>query len=214
MSDQTSGEPSRESQKLCKGLFRSFQLQINLLTIFLLVSASVVWIAERKTVWDTERLEAKLIPMRNIAREPIVDDPSRIAAVAQLPVEERTQGWNVYIPDSSEGQGFQLCLLLGQVPVNWEVDPGPPIESLRLSSGNHSIRFQYDADYLSVNVSVDGERAMFLTDQDQGAKGRFEFQSLSFASPAIKHVSESFDPREVLPLLYQKNLLLWIELES
>jgi hypothetical protein len=149
----------------------SFRPQVSLSTILLGTGVLAVWIAYFNARRETAQLQARMPGLRLIAAELRIDDPRKFAVIQRLPTKYDELIWDVYVPDpnlpgSNVGEWTQLCLALDDVPAEIaRFGLLPPLESVLLTPGRHSIELTYERgeETAELIVLVDGEPKIEIT---------------------------------------------------
>ena len=123
--------------------------------MFLLTALVAVWLScfqlHKKIVWT----EQQIASMRSVARELIIDDPTKIAVVRKLEEWSSDNRWEVYLPDGEYAMRLATR----------KIDPkgfSPVSGETRVRSGKHLVELQQSkgADKHTISILLDGQAAI------------------------------------------------------
>jgi hypothetical protein len=192
--------------------------QVGLRGMILFTAASAVWMAYLFNRRYNASLEARIATMRPLARELVVDDETKAAAVKLEELWSDDNRWDVYLPP---GQ-YRLCLATRAIGAN---GLAPVVASQPLGPGRHTIglALRKEKSAWRVEASCDGEGPLaaeeplaWNTDKGSTTLGGFsESTTLPAHEPIVVHrctfmrvqpggsVTSTGEPAE--------GILLWIE---
>ncbi len=164
---------------------------LSLRTLLLVVAAVAVWMAWSIQRGQNETLRRRVGPMRTLARELFVEDPSKIAIIRGSDEWYEVPRWDLYLPERPGG--FVLKVSVKEVAGgNY---PAHAI-SAPLSPGRHRLRLTMDAPWNTGSLRArvyDGETLLLEADEpDAGRKSSSATSSTPFETlqqmPADKPV--------------------------
>jgi hypothetical protein len=128
--------------------------QFGMRAAFLLTALVAVWFAHYVNLCEIARLESRIRSAQPLARELVIDDDEKFAAVKIEELWFDEFGWDVHLPDGE----YRLCLATRQID-----DKQLPLlfKSAPIKSGKHRIALEWPLkkDY-RVAVTVDGARTV------------------------------------------------------
>ena len=133
--------------------------QIGLRGLGLVLLAVALWLTVVANRREIARLEGRIATLRPIARELVIADPSRFAAVLREPRWQGEDRWDVHVPAGS----YRLCLATRGVE-DGQPGPGGPdslapvVRSLPIGPGRHRVELDFargDGPY-RIAFGVDG----------------------------------------------------------
>lgn len=164
-------EPTEVAGKQGRGL--------SLRTLLLVVAAVGVWMAWWIQRGQVETLRRRVAPMRTLARELIVEDPTQIAIVRGLDEWYDQPHWDVYLPERPGG--YQL-----KVAVKGVDNGNYPSHAVSapLTPGRHRIKLVTETPWKKGNVIAkvyDGDALVLDVDEpDAGRKSSSSSSSTPF----------------------------------
>lgn len=197
----------------------------------------MAWVATAIAVWQkassNQWYRDRLVGLREVARELVVDDPTQIHAVIDNPDWLREEKWKIYLPP---GQQYRLNLLTRGLPYDEKVAVASyPQKSIVLSPGEHTVEchgtiLDKGSDEHRIEVFVDDELVMAI---DEGADWFGSGASYCSGGPQSPHLFQSkpfpvdgkvvlyfrrhlelgTTPQQIAYILYN-GVLLWIEDEN
>ena len=183
---------------------RKTKLQVSLWSLLLLIATCCVWIGFWKARSDTAKVESRLVGLRLIARELVIDDPNKVAAIERYSSFYGQKIMELYIPEL-DGKHFEMRLAMDKIPQSNNFEPNQ-LETLKrvvLKPGKHVVEFQYDVGEQAVlTVHVDGETAI----QEIRPKDWKSKSGGHTISSSVKPESKSFENDEIVQLIYRRFL--------
>jgi len=114
---------------------QKINLRMSLFALMLVVTLVAVGFGYFVNQREIEFIQSKLPALREVARELVVEDPSRAHAVKQYPEWFGQKLWKIYLPSNSD---FQLCVATAEI----DSTGFPPTErSIPIDSGIHNVSF-------------------------------------------------------------------------
>lgn len=190
--------------------------QVGLRTIFLLIAAIAVWMTVLINGRRNASLEAAIARMRPLARELIVEDPSRIVVVKLEELWLDENRWEVYLPQGE----YRLCLATRNVEPDGITRA---VTSARLEKGRHRLALDLhpEAGGWRVAVTVDGAERLSVEEPKEwnpgrGSTGGSEGQTPSAAEKPVVLFRSRFSRPDgrggaSAPVGPAEGILLWIE---
>lgn len=120
--------------------------RVSLGHLLLLVTAMAIGLAYVRVHADLSDTKVAVRNMRKLARELIVDDPSKIAAITRIPTLPGEHVMDVYIPARPRSDGpYQLCFALEDINLSRRSQELllPPVGCRPISQGRHSIELRH-----------------------------------------------------------------------
>jgi hypothetical protein len=113
-------------------------MRFSLLTLMLFMVLAAVGIENWRVDREIRKLELKWKVMNSLARELIIHDKNKFAAVARHPRSVGEQTWDVYVPND---RVYNLCVSYTNIEPTGVTQPA---ESISIAAGNHRIEVQHD----------------------------------------------------------------------
>ena len=195
--------------------------QVGLRTLFLVVIAFAVWMTVFTNRRSIETLEKRVATLRPMARELVIDDPSRIAVVKMEELWYDENQWEIYLPP---GQ-YRLCIATHEIDQDGF---GPVVKSGLIGGGRHRLALEQREVKSGWRVVVTSDGAELLAveelkewDEGSGSTGGGEY-SISTQPPASqpvvlfrrrfsKRVLNGNGSQSSTPQGPTEGLMLWIE---
>ena len=200
------------------------RLQVNLLSILLLIFACAVWIAYQRSVSETAKVQQQLGGLRLIARELVVEDPSQFAVVCRYPELYGELIWDVHIPNTVNG--LRLCLRMDELTDLNAPGEVTPLKDFLLPTGTHSIElvFQTDGEQAVLTVLVDDKPVIkemrpkdWIDDGSYSNSSSIQSVSKSFAADKLialhkrRYMTQTNGGGSSVPKGPGKGIFLWVE---
>jgi len=188
--------------------------------LFLMTAVIAVWLTVLISREKNKALEAQIATMRPLARELVIEDPSKIAGVKREELWFDDNRWDIHLP---AGQ-YRLCMATREID---QTGFAPVGKSERIEAGRHGLELkpQQTGTGWQINVIQDGANRLSLEetkdwDPKSNSSGGGQY-SLSTQLPADEPVV-LFRRRFMRPVGTSKTLtaapsvpcegiLLWIE---
>ncbi|MEQ1825704.1 MAG: hypothetical protein ABL921_07145 [Pirellula sp.] len=181
-----------DSQAGSKSTARSWR-QVSLLHLLIATLAIAAWTAHFSNRYQIARITPKYDRLRNMARELVIEDPSKIAVVAlnyNLDVQEC---WRVYIPCG----GFELRLATHGIGVN---GPADDYSSVPLPTGEYEIGVTEIEDGQNFRIVALRDGSTFLETQPLSWRNPGSSSSTGHAGTSQQH--DGSQPVELLRKRY------------
>ena len=196
---------------------RQLRLQLGLRVVFWLVAVFAVWMTVGINRSENRRLAAKIEQLRPIARDLVVDDPTRIAVVKLDELWYDESRWDVYLPPGK----YRVCLATREVDDKgfpeafWRapIEPGRHRLGLELKMLGSARRIEIirdGASLLSIRETNDwagsgwSSQGAFSTSEQRPADQRLELHRRRFSYSDGKG-------RNVRDFGPSNGILLWIQ---
>lgn len=151
--------------------------QIGVRAMILLTAAFAVWFAYFQNRAEIARLGPRIAAMRSLARELVVVDESKVAAVMHGELWMDDHRWEVYLP---EGE-YRLNLATREIDDKGMVSP---LKSVPLPAGRRQLALEQklEGETWHVTVTLDGKRVLGAEepkawDPGAGSSGGGEFST-------------------------------------
>jgi hypothetical protein len=130
---------------------RSGRWQVGIRSLFLLMAVVAVWLAVVINCQQSAYLEDRIRVMQPIARELIVDDPSKVAVVRLDDLWMDENRWDVHLPPGN----YRLCVATRKVGYD---GLAPMVESAPIAPGRHrlGLEIRQKGENWRIRVTSDG----------------------------------------------------------
>ena len=178
------------------------KLQVSLSSFLLLIATCCVWIGYWKVHSDTLKLEPRLARLRTIARELVVGDPKKLAAIERRGCVSGQKIMELYVPEL-DGKHFEMRLAMDNIPSlkDFKANQIEPLKRAVLKPGKHFVKYRYgiEDEQAVVAVDVDGETVI----QEIRQKKDWSHTCARSLSLSVTYESKSFENNEIVQLVHR-----------